>query len=75
MDLSGIIENLTELTEEAVKAVKEVMADLNKEGGFNDPAVTLKAQFAVDQYSHFISYQGSIIKIFRDLMAGVISKI
>lgn len=41
----------------------------------NNPASMLKAQFSMQQYSIFVSYQSAIMKSVKDMLAGIIQKI
>jgi type III secretion protein F len=75
MDLTLIIDKLEKLSEEAAENIQEAMEALNSESGLNDPQQTLKTQFMLNQYSNFINYQSSMVKIIRDLIGGIISKL
>lgn len=77
MDLTEIITKLEELSEQSAVEIKKAIDELGeKEGnGLNDPQQTLKTQFKLSQYSNFINYQGSMVKIIRDLISGIINKL
>ncbi len=75
MDLTMIINKLEQLTRESAETIKTAMEALNSESGLNDPQQTLKTQFMLNQYSNFINYQTSMVKIIRDLISGIISKL
>lgn len=75
MDLTLVINKLEQLSEESAGAIKRAMEALNSENGLNDPQQTLKTQFMLNQYSNFINYQSSMVKIIRDLIGGIISKL
>lgn len=75
MDLTLIINKLERLSEESAESIKQAMEVLNSESGLNDPQRTLKTQFMLSQYSNFINYQGSMVKIIRDLISGIISRL
>lgn len=75
MDLTLIINKLEQLSEESAEIIKQAMEALNSESGLNNPQQTLKTQFMLNQYSNFINYQSSMVKIIRDLIVGIISKL
>lgn len=77
MDLTEIITKLEWLSENSAQGIKKAIDALEKEDGtgLNDPQQTLKTQFKLSQYSNFINYQGSMVKIIRDLISGIINKL
>ncbi|EAT1143101.1 secretion system apparatus protein SsaG [Salmonella enterica subsp. enterica] len=40
-----------------------------------NPESMIKAQFALQQYSTFINYESSLIKMIKDMLSGIIAKI
>lgn len=77
MDLTVIITKLEELSESSALDIKKAIDALKKEDGtgLNDPQQTLRTQFKLSQYSNFVNYQGSMVKIIRDLISGIINKL
>lgn len=75
MDLTIIIDKLEELSEGSARAINTAIQALNSDSGLNNPQQTLKTQFMLNQYSNFINYQSSMVKIIRDLIGGIISKL
>lgn len=71
MDIGNITNQLSQLVEQAGNDVQSKIsaADLN------DPARMLQAQFAIQQYSVFVSYESAIMKAVKDMLAGIIQKI
>lgn len=71
MDLSSVLNQLTQNSESAVSRIQNGI----DEADINDPQAMLKMQFALQQYSSYVNYQSSLIKTVRDMVTGVISKI
>ncbi|AAQ60255.1 MULTISPECIES: type III secretion system needle filament subunit SctF [Chromobacterium] len=71
MDIEAITSQLSQLVEQAGNEVqsKVTAADLN------DPARMLQAQFAIQQYSVFVSYESAIMRAVKDMLSGIIQKI
>lgn len=71
MDIGSITNQLSQLVEQSGNDVQSriTAADLN------DPARMLQAQFAIQQYSVFVSYESAIMKAVKDMLAGIIQKI
>ncbi|EAS5574500.1 type III secretion system needle protein SsaG, partial [Salmonella enterica] len=40
-----------------------------------NPESMIKVQFALQQYSTFINYESSMIKMIKDMLSGIIAKI
>lgn len=64
----------TQLTQIVQKAGNEVDAKLTA-ADMNDPAKMLQAQFAIQQYSTFVTYQSAVMKALKDMLSGIIQKI
>ncbi len=71
MDLTGLTNQLSQLSAKSAQSVKANM----KAGDINDPDKMLKTQFNLQQYSNFVGYESAIIKMIKDMMQGIISKI
>ena len=71
MDIGSITNQLSQVVEQAGNDVQSRIsaADLN------DPARMLQAQFAIQQYSVFVSYESALMKAVKDMLAGIIQKI
>lgn len=71
MDIAVVTDQLSKLVDQAGKDVqsKVTAADLN------DPARMLQAQFAIQQYSIFVSYESAIMRAVKDMLSGIIQKI
>ncbi|WP_253376704.1 type III secretion system needle filament subunit SctF [unidentified bacterial endosymbiont] len=71
MNVDQIINSLSQMAHSAGNAVTDQLNSQN----MNNPESMVKAQFAVQQYSNFISYESAIIKTIKDMLSGVIAKI
>ncbi|KOC90714.1 MULTISPECIES: type III secretion system needle filament subunit SctF [Winslowiella] len=71
MDIEAITNQLSQLVD---KAGNEVQSKVTA-ADFNDPAKMLQAQFAIQQYSTFVSYESAIMRAVKDMLAGIIQKI
>ncbi|BAJ02215.1 type III secretion system needle filament subunit SctF [Shewanella violacea] len=71
MDLSAIVNQLSQLS---TRSAQEVQAKMSA-GDLNDPDKMIKAQFSMQQYSNFVSYESAMIKAVKDMIQGIISKI
>ncbi|MCC3703336.1 type III secretion system needle filament subunit SctF [Rouxiella badensis] len=71
MDIEAVTNQLSQLVE---SAGNEVQAKVTA-GDMNDPAQMLKAQFAIQQYSVFVSYESAIMRAVKDMLSGIIQKI
>lgn len=71
MDLNSVLNQLSQNSESAVSQIQNGVS----EADINDPQAMLKMQFALQQYSSYVNYQGSLIKTVRDMVSGIISKI
>jgi type III secretion protein F len=71
MNIESVNNQLSLLVE---KASNEVQAKMTA-GDMNDPAKMLQAQFAVQQYSTFVTYQSAVLKAVKDMLSGIIQKI
>jgi type III secretion protein F len=71
VDIEAVTNQLSQLVEQAGNDVqsKITAADMN------DPGQMLKAQFAIQQYSTFVSYESAIMKAVKDMLSGIIQKI
>jgi len=71
MNVEQLVDTLSNLAHQAGQAVEDKMngSDLS------DPEAMLKAQFAVQQYNTFISYESAMIKTIKDMLSGIIAKI
>jgi type III secretion protein F len=71
MNVDQLINSLSQMAHSAGNAVTDQLNSQN----MNNPESMVKAQFAVQQYSNFISYESAIIKTIKDMLSGVIAKI
>ncbi len=71
MDIESVNNQLSQLVE---KAGNEVQSKLTA-ADMNDPARMLQAQFAIQQYSTFVTYQSAVMKAIKDMLSGIIQKI
>lgn len=71
MDIEAIINQMSQLISQASNDVQSRMtaADLD------NPERMLQAQFAIQQYSTFVSYQSAIMRSVKDMLSGIIQKI
>ncbi|CAI8741804.1 type III secretion protein F [Pseudomonas chlororaphis] len=63
-----------QLSQMVGKAGNDVQAKMTA-GDMNDPARMLQAQFAIQQYSTFVTYQSAVMKAIKDMLSGIIQKI
>ncbi len=71
MDIESVHHQLSQVVEKASNDVEARMATAD----LNNPAKMLQAQFSIQQYSLFVSYQSAVIKAVKDMLAGIIQKI
>ncbi|AVO60238.1 type III secretion system needle filament subunit SctF [Pseudomonas sp. 22526] len=71
MDIETVNNQLSQMVE---KAGNEVQSKLTA-ADMNDPARMLQAQFAIQQYSTFVTYQSAVMKAVKDMLSGIIQKI
>ncbi|MGF6401560.1 type III secretion protein F [Pseudomonas frederiksbergensis] len=71
MDIESVNNQLSRLVEKAsIEAQSKMSAS-----DMNDPARLLQAQFAIQQYSTFVTYQSAVMKAVKDMLSGIIQKI
>ncbi|KAB7897037.1 type III secretion system needle protein SsaG [Serratia sp. Leaf50] len=71
MDIEAVTNQLSQLVESAGNEVQSKVTATD----MNDPAQMLKAQFAIQQYSIFVSYESAVMKAVKDMLSGIIQKI
>lgn len=71
MDIETVNNQLSQMVE---KAGNDVQSKLTA-ADMNDPARMLQAQFAIQQYSTFVTYQSAVMKAIKDMLSGIIQKI
>lgn len=71
MDIEAVTNQLSQLVESAGNDVQSKVTATD----MNDPAQMLKAQFAIQQYSIFVSYESAVMKAVKDMLSGIIQKI
>ncbi|MCX8565613.1 MAG: type III secretion system major needle protein, YscF/MxiH/PrgI family [Glomeribacter sp. 1016415] len=71
MDINLINNQVSQLSERVGSDVQARVSATD----LNNPASMLKAQFSMQQYSIFVSYQSAIMKAVKDMLAGIIQKI
>ncbi|MDI2590428.1 type III secretion system needle filament subunit SctF [Pseudomonas sp. N3-W] len=71
MDIETVNNQLSQMVE---KAGNDVQSKLTA-ADMNDPARMLQAQFAIQQYSTFVTYQSAVMKAVKDMLSGIIQKI
>lgn len=71
MEIEAINSQLSQLIGKASNDVQSRLtaADLD------NPERMLQAQFAIQQYSTFVSYQSAIMRSIKDMLSGIIQKI
>lgn len=71
MNIESVNQQLSQIVD---KAGLDVQAKMTA-SDMNDPAKMLQAQFAIQQYSTFVTYQSAVMKAVKDMLAGIIQKI
>lgn len=72
MNIESLIFPLSQLMS---KLFADVKSKVSGAKGIDDPAKTLEIQFAIQQYSNAVNLESALIKVFKDLFYGIISKI
>ncbi|MBV4465819.1 MULTISPECIES: type III secretion system needle filament subunit SctF [Pseudomonas] len=71
MDIETVNNQLSQMVEKAGNDVQSKMTAAD----MNDPVRMLQAQFAIQQYSTFVTYQSAVMKAVKDMLSGIIQKI
>ncbi len=71
MDLNAVINQLSQMSAQSAQDIQTKMANADP----NNPEQMMQAQFAVQQYSNFMSYESALIKAVKELVQGIIAKI
>ncbi|XAV88285.1 MAG: type III secretion system needle filament subunit SctF [Candidatus Symbiodolus clandestinus] len=71
MNLDNILSTLRTTAEQGIESVN---ANLDYKV-VNNPQEMLANQWMVMQYSSYLSYGSSLLKMYRDLLSGIIAKI
>ncbi|EGV9510900.1 type III secretion system needle protein SsaG [Salmonella enterica] len=71
MDIAQLVDMLSHMAHQAGQAINDKM----KGNDLLNPESMIKAQFALQQYSTFINYESSLIKMIKDMLSGIIAKI
>lgn len=71
MDIGQLVDMLSHMARQAGEAINDKM----KGNDLLNPESMIKVQFALQQYSTFINYESSMIKMIKDMLSGIIAKI
>lgn len=71
MDIAQLVDMLSHMANQAGRAINDKMNG----NDLLNPESMIKAQFALQQYSTFINYESSLIKMIKDMLSGIIAKI
>ncbi|ECA9611042.1 type III secretion system needle protein SsaG [Salmonella enterica subsp. enterica serovar Weltevreden] len=71
MDIAQLVDMLSLMAHQAGQAINDKMNG----NDLLNPESMIKAQFALQQYSTFINYESSLIKMIKDMLSGIIAKI
>ncbi|WP_122133058.1 type III secretion system needle filament protein SsaG [Salmonella enterica] len=71
MDIAQLVDMLSHMAPQAGQAINDKMNG----NDLLNPESMIKAQFALQQYSTFINYESSLIKMIKDMLSGIIAKI
>lgn len=71
MDIAQLVDMLSRMAHQAGQAINDKMNG----NDLLNPESMIKAQFALQQYSTFINYESSLIKMIKDMLSGIIAKI
>ncbi|EBD4403791.1 type III secretion system needle protein SsaG [Salmonella enterica] len=71
MDIAQLVDTLSHMAHQAGQAINDKMNG----NDLLNPESMIKAQFALQQYSTFINYESSLIKMIKDMLSGIIAKI
>ncbi|CHO45993.1 secretion system apparatus protein SsaG [Salmonella enterica subsp. enterica serovar Typhi] len=71
MDIAQLVDMLSYMAHQAGQAINDKMNG----NDLLNPESMIKAQFALQQYSTFINYESSLIKMIKDMLSGIIAKI
>ncbi|ELC4759138.1 type III secretion system needle filament protein SsaG [Salmonella enterica] len=71
MDIAQLVDMLSDMAHQAGQAINDKMNG----NDLLNPESMIKAQFALQQYSTFINYESSLIKMIKDMLSGIIAKI
>ncbi|EAN6354611.1 type III secretion system needle protein SsaG [Salmonella enterica subsp. enterica serovar Ituri] len=71
MDIAQLVDMLSQMAHQAGQAINDKMNG----NDLLNPESMIKAQFALQQYSTFINYESSLIKMIKDMLSGIIAKI
>ncbi|EBA5758099.1 type III secretion system needle protein SsaG [Salmonella enterica] len=71
MDIAQLVDMLSHMAYQAGQAINDKMNG----NDLLNPESMIKAQFALQQYSTFINYESSLIKMIKDMLSGIIAKI
>ncbi|ABX21469.1 type III secretion system needle filament subunit SctF [Salmonella enterica] len=71
MDIGQLVDMLSHMARQAGEAINDKMNG----NDLLNPESMIKVQFALQQYSTFINYESSMIKMIKDMLSGIIAKI
>ncbi|EGC7485233.1 type III secretion system needle protein SsaG [Salmonella enterica] len=71
MDIAQLVDMLSHMAHQTGQAINDKMNG----NDLLNPESMIKAQFALQQYSTFINYESSLIKMIKDMLSGIIAKI
>ncbi|ENU5706088.1 type III secretion system needle filament protein SsaG [Salmonella enterica] len=71
MDIAQLVDMLSHMARQAEQAINDKMNG----NDLLNPESMIKVQFALQQYSTFINYESSMIKMIKDMLSGIIAKI
>lgn len=71
MDIAQLVDMLSHMAHQVGQAINDKMNG----NDLLNPESMIKAQFALQQYSTFINYESSLIKMIKDMLSGIIAKI
>lgn len=71
MNIGQLVDVLSKMARQAGQAIQKKMTA----NDLTNPESLIQVQFAVQQYSTFISYESSIIKVIKDMLGGIIANI
>ncbi|EDX9484427.1 type III secretion system needle protein SsaG [Salmonella enterica] len=71
MDIAQLVDMLSHMARQAGQAINGKMNG----NDLLNPESMIKVQFALQQYSTFINYESSMIKMIKDMLSGIIAKI
>ncbi|HDC2659273.1 TPA: type III secretion system needle filament protein SsaG [Salmonella enterica] len=71
MDIAQLVDMLSHMARQAGQVINDKMNG----NDLLNPESMIKVQFALQQYSTFINYESSMIKMIKDMLSGIIAKI